>query len=289
MTPLSHVVRIPNGQVLGCSVYGMPDFRLPVFYFHGFPGSRLEARFAHEAAVSAGITLVGIDRPGFGRSSPQPGRTLLGWAQSMRLLAQHFRITEFSVLGVSGGAPYALACAYALRPLVRRAMVVSALGQVAEKPIPARMVRSNRTILQLAKVSPFLAQSAVRGITTYLARRPSRLVRLLSLEIPLCDRNLITSAERLPFFNDSYTEAFSQGVDCAVEDFRVLTSPWGFNPKEIQTPVEIWHGELDTYVPIEMSRELAALIPDSHLVAVPDGGHFMVLQQFREVFDLLRL
>jgi len=42
-----------DGRRLGYAQYGRPDGE-PFFYFHGHPGSRLEARFAHQVAAEAG-------------------------------------------------------------------------------------------------------------------------------------------------------------------------------------------------------------------------------------------
>ena len=43
---------------------------------NGGPGNRLEPSFLAETAARAGLRLIGIDRPGYGRSTPRPGRTI---------------------------------------------------------------------------------------------------------------------------------------------------------------------------------------------------------------------
>jgi pimeloyl-ACP methyl ester carboxylesterase len=72
------IFRLENGRLVGYAVYGDPDGR-PVFYFHGFPGSRLEARLADQVAARLGIRLIALDRPGFGLSDFNPRRTILEW------------------------------------------------------------------------------------------------------------------------------------------------------------------------------------------------------------------
>ena len=75
-------LRLGDSRTLGYAQYGRPDGQ-PLFYFHGHPGSRLEARFAHEAAARAGLRVIALDRPGYGLSDSQPGRAITGWPASL--------------------------------------------------------------------------------------------------------------------------------------------------------------------------------------------------------------
>ena len=134
--PLSGQVTLDDGRRLGWYQFGKPSGR-PAFYFHGFPGSGVEARWGHGAATTASVRLIGLDRPGFGRSSFDSGRTILGWADDVLAVADALDIARFSVLGMSGGAPYALACAARLPQRVTRTMIVSGLGPMPEGGIAA--------------------------------------------------------------------------------------------------------------------------------------------------------
>lgn len=55
----------------------------PVYFFHGFPGSRLQAALVAEQAKASGICLIAFDRPGFGQSTRQPARTICGIAEDV--------------------------------------------------------------------------------------------------------------------------------------------------------------------------------------------------------------
>ena len=59
----------------------------------------------------AGLRLVGIDRPGYGLSTPQPGRTIAGWVPDALAVAAHLGIDRFVTVGVSTGGAYALGVA----------------------------------------------------------------------------------------------------------------------------------------------------------------------------------
>jgi pimeloyl-ACP methyl ester carboxylesterase len=75
-----------------------------------YQSSRLEAALGHDVALKLGLRVIAADRPDYGRSSPQPGRTLSNWAEDVAELADHLAIARFDVAAVSGGGPYALAC-----------------------------------------------------------------------------------------------------------------------------------------------------------------------------------
>src|SRR3546814_7781630 len=62
---------LPGARKLGYAEGGDRE-GAPVFYFHGFPGSRLEATLL----PASGIRLIGVDRPGYGLSTARPYRKL---------------------------------------------------------------------------------------------------------------------------------------------------------------------------------------------------------------------
>ena len=117
-------LRLRGGRRLGFAQYGRPDGE-PLFYFHGHPGSRLEAQFADAAAAEAGFRVIALDRPGYGVSDFQPRRALRDWPDDVAEAADLLGLSRFSVAGASGGGPYALACAWRMPGRVIRAAVIS--------------------------------------------------------------------------------------------------------------------------------------------------------------------
>lgn len=67
---------LKDGRTLGYADFGNPNGK-PVFYFNGYPGSRLEAKAGEKGIEKSGIRVISIDRPGIGLSDPKPKRTLL--------------------------------------------------------------------------------------------------------------------------------------------------------------------------------------------------------------------
>lgn len=120
-------VILSDGRRLGYKAIGAPDGD-PLFYFHGFPGSRLEADLLCKNAEVCGWRVFAIDRPGIGLSDFLRGRTLHDWPRDVAEFANALRIDHFTVIGVSGGGPYAAVTAWALRKRVRATGIVAGLG-----------------------------------------------------------------------------------------------------------------------------------------------------------------
>lgn len=107
----SQIFKLETERKLGYAEYGVKGGH-PVFYFHGYPGSRLEAGLMKDHWERNDIHLISVDRPGMGLSDFQPHRTILDQPDDVMELAAHLGLDGYRVLGMSGGGPYALACAY---------------------------------------------------------------------------------------------------------------------------------------------------------------------------------
>jgi pimeloyl-ACP methyl ester carboxylesterase len=114
----NRTIRLRDGRRLGYAEWGDPDGR-PLFYFHGWPGARVEGRLGDEAARAQGVRMIALDRPGMGLSDYQPRRTLVDWPDDVIQLAAAMGLDRFAVLGISGGGPYAAACAWKLSDRLR--------------------------------------------------------------------------------------------------------------------------------------------------------------------------
>src|SRR5215469_2306795 len=91
---------LSGGRRLGYAQYGRPDGE-PIMYFHGHPGSRLEASLAHDAAAASGFRVIALDRPGYGLSDFQPRRVVTDWPADVAAAADALGIDTFSVAGGS--------------------------------------------------------------------------------------------------------------------------------------------------------------------------------------------
>jgi hypothetical protein len=93
----SDTLTLPDGRKLGYAQYGSRTGK-PIFYMHGLPGSRIEAARLDGIGREFGAYIIALDRPGYGLSSPDPGRTLLGFPKDLEALANHLGINSFAIL-----------------------------------------------------------------------------------------------------------------------------------------------------------------------------------------------
>ena len=100
----SKTTRLKDGRLLGYAEYGTPEGK-PVFYFHGFPGSRLDWMLfdPDDTATKLNARIISIDRPGMGLSDFKRGREILDWPDDVIEMADTLQVDRFAVLGISGG------------------------------------------------------------------------------------------------------------------------------------------------------------------------------------------
>ena len=99
---------------------------LAVFWHHGTPSTGAPPEPLFAAAAERGIRWVSHDRPGYGGSTPHPGRDVASAAADVASVADALGIDQFAVMGDSGGGPHALACAAVLPRRVLATVCISA-------------------------------------------------------------------------------------------------------------------------------------------------------------------
>ena len=253
---------------------------------HGTPGSRLLWRELIEDAEARGMRLIGYDRPGYGGSDPQPGRTAADAAGDVGAIADALGIEKLAVEGGSGGGPHALACA-ALLP--DRVVAVASLAGVA--PYPAEGLDWLDGLGQ-DNLDEFAATLAGReALERYLGKKVSEMLTaepkaiaeaLLSLLSPP-DRAVLTG-ELAEYFHEATRVGVEEQLDGWIDDDFVFVNPWGYRLEDIRVPVQLWHGAHDRFVPIAHGRWLAERIPgvDAHLT--DEDGHLTI--QLRRIGEV---
>ncbi len=125
-----NILRLRDGRALSYLEVGAPD-GTPVIHCHGNPSSRLEVLLLAEQATSLKVRLIGLDRPGIGYSDPKPGYGLLDWPDDVAELADRLGLDRFAMSGLSGGGPFALACAYKMPERLTACGLISTVTPVA--------------------------------------------------------------------------------------------------------------------------------------------------------------
>lgn len=280
-------VVLPDGRRLAYAEFGAASGR-PLVYLHGWPASHREAALADGTARGLGLRLIAVDRPGYGGSDPAPGRTLAGWPADVTALADALGLGPFLLMGVSGGGPFALACARALPQRVVRAAIVCGLGPLDAPEAVRGTSFISRLTLALPRRAPCLVGPFCRTLSWAVRHHPGRTIAQMARDLPPPDRATLGRPEVASALERSFREAFRTGTAGAVRDLALYNQPWGVDLGGIATPVHFFHGEQDTIVPAAMARDLSARIPGATLRLYPEEGHHsLAVNRAGEILEAL--
>ncbi|MFB6106103.1 MAG: alpha/beta fold hydrolase [Halobacteriaceae archaeon] len=252
-----------GGRRLTYATYGDPDGD-PLLFHHGTPGSRLCGALLDDAARAAGVRVVAPDRPGFGGSDPDPGRTLGDWADDCGALADALDLPAFAVAGFSGGGPFALAAG-----TDPRARAVGLVGTAAPGD-------GGGPLSALARVPPVLGL-ALRASAWVARRRSSEFVvgQFTDRDVPA---DVAATVER------DFLAAFEGGPAGAVRETRLFADGW--TAPAPARPVRAWHGRADDNAGLDAAQPLVEGLPTADLRVV-EADHLGTLLDVRE--DLVAL
>jgi len=285
---VAQVVRTRDGRQLAVKSLGDPLGR-PVFMLHGTPGT-LDGPLPRGIYLyRLGIRLISYTRPGYPGSDRHKGRTVADAAADVEAIADKLGLGRFSVIGRSGGAPHALACA-ASKPLRDRIICTAALSSLAPYEAHnngldwfAGMANSNIEAYRNATNSRDVDDSE-SGLQSLIAtfnehakqvRNNSQgLLNTLWPELGGSDRQVVGDVTLRRIIARVHAEAVRDSIDGWLDDVMALGSPWGFKLSDINSPVLLWHGVDDRYSPASHAKWLAKNIPTADLDLDPDVAHF---------------
>lgn len=277
-----YIIKLKDRRMLGYAEYGDKSGK-PLFFFHGWPSSRLHAKRLDEKAKKLKIRVISLDRPGVGLSDFKPNRTLLDFPSDVVELADHLRIKKFAVLGISGGGPYAAVCTYKIPQRITKGGIVVGLGPTNIKGNLEGMGLINKFSWTSYHHFPILRQ-----ISAFLGWFETRFLKtnLYSLFISKPDK-LLTTKSFNELTNISRKEAFKQGFKAAALDLKLYTDNWGFDLKKIKIPMFLWYGDADKSVSLNMGKYYASQIPNSKLKIYPNEGHYLQITHAEEILQQL--
>jgi pimeloyl-ACP methyl ester carboxylesterase len=231
-----------------------------------------------EDAAARGLTLVTYDRPGYGGSSPQPGRRVADCAADVRAISRALGFGRCAVWGFSGGGPHALACAALLPDLVGAAATIGALGpcDVPGFDFLDGLEGGNREDADLYRADRELWEQRGRADReALLAMSPDDLTAAWAQGVSPADQATL----RTPFgawLHRAAVTGITPGADGWLADSIAFYSSWGIHLAAIAVPVKVWHGADDLFVPVQHGRWLAATIPGAEADIRDGDGHLGV-------------
>jgi pimeloyl-ACP methyl ester carboxylesterase len=286
--PVDHVLT-RTGRKLEFREYGDPHGH-PAFFFHGLIGSHHQASYIADQAKQTGLRVIAPNRPGVGMSEFIRRTSPLDVLADVEDLAQALDLDDFSVIGISGGAPYALAVLHGLPNRVRTATIISGMGPMWLRGALEGMERRRRIFLELGARFPRLALRAFQKAAMRFQKNPERLLDRLIRTWSEADQKLFTRKGIYDLFMRDLHQVFTDGngaigLSHELSMYRYM----GLSIADLarDTRITLWHGLDDIIVPPAMTWNLVRSFPNSeaHFVA---GGHFMAIEWSPAIITRLR-
>ncbi|MEO1711509.1 MAG: alpha/beta hydrolase [Pseudomonadota bacterium] len=301
---MTSTLRLSDGRQIRWHDYGAsPENSDPhtVLALHGTPGSYLKYKPVDAAARERGLHILAVDRWGYGgtdapgrwpsaRAKTQSGEmaelSLHQFARDIEALMRHRGIARYSVVGISGGGPYAAAVASA------NAGAVAKLALVA----PVGIIRREETVLLsafhwfcfrgIARI-PTATRAVFAGYRVLHALSPKLAIAAAMTRSGPADRDLLGRPEIVGHLSRMMREGLSRSTRGPAIDLKLFAEPWDVDPADIRAPTRIWFGDQDGSVPRGGIDALAEVIPTATFVPVTGQGHFWIATRFPVVLDWL--
>lgn len=277
-------IHVGAGRQVGFTEFG-PDDGDVVIWCHGGPGSRLEPSYVADRAAGQGWRLIGIDRPGYGNSDPQPGRTIGGWVPEALAVADHVGATHFFTVGLSTGGAYALALAALAPGRVRGVLLCGAMTDMCDARARSTMSRPHALAVWDAPNRDAAIAAAIESHGTDGSRIVSS-----SDGPPLAasDQAMLTATWGREWMA-AVPAMFAHGLEGYADDRIADGGGWvDFDVNRITCPVTVLHGAADVITTPVHARHTAAIVPGAQLRLLDGHGHFSIDDEIVPTLALLR-
>jgi pimeloyl-ACP methyl ester carboxylesterase len=277
-----------GGRQLEALASGPAD-GLTVVLHNGTPAGLVAAPLTAAAAAERGLRLVLYARPGYGASTPDPGRRVSGAAADLAAVLDGLNVAEFVTVGWSGGGPHALACAALLPGRCLAAATMAGVAPYRAEGLDWLHGMGGENIAEF--------QAALAGaetLTGFLEPAAAEMAAMTGADVVAGLGDLVSAADKAAVtgeFADYLAASFRAAVVAGVAGWRdddlAFTHGWGFSMAEAGrgAPVAVWQGDQDKMVPWSHGQWLAANIPGARAHMLSGEGHLTLVHSFGAILD----
>jgi pimeloyl-ACP methyl ester carboxylesterase len=284
-----NVLETRAGRKLEVREYG-DDAGHPVFFFHGLIGSHHQASYIADQAKANGLRIIAPNRPGVGASEFTVRSSALDTVGDVEDIATALELGEFSVIGISGGTPYALAALFRLGPRIRTVTVISGMGRMQLSGALRGMDPRRRLILEAGSRYPQLARRGFQKSADRFRANPDRSLCRLIATWSEPDRIVFQRQEIYDLFMKDLHQVFTagKGPDSLAQELAIYRN-YGFSLGDlpVNKRVTLWHGLADNIVPPAMAWKMTEALPNAESHFVP-GGHFVAVEIAGQIISRLK-
>ena len=275
---MTHNISLRSGRCLEVWEYGDPGGH-PTLFFHGLIGSHYQASYISEQAKLAGLRIIAPNRPGVGKSDFVRRKSALDAVPDVEELVRVLALPEFSVIGISGGTPYALAILHLLGQQVRTVTIISGMGPMRLPGALRGMERRRQLFLKVGSRYSHLARRAFQKASERFKADPEGFLNRLVATWSIPDQAIFRRRHIFELFLKDLHEVFTAGVGAeGLAQELAIYRNYGFSLEDLPRDkrVTLWQGLSDSIVPSAMAWTVTQHLPNCETHFVP-GGHFVAV------------
>lgn len=278
---------LADGRNLAYCVYGDNDGE-PLFYLHSIFGSRFElAPNALKLAKKYRYKVITFDRPGYGRSDPCHDLSMATIAADIKGLAQRMDIERFTLVGSGVGGLIGLACSSLLFPQVKHCIMVG-LGDKLNNDELKRVLPLYRLHMRVARDFPALIQPLMSLVIEGINKNPRKYFNYIGERMTENEKSLLTKTQFQNLFLYALSESSRQGSAAMAKDTRLFMQDWPFSVVDCETPVSLWSGDQDYFIPASSVQRLAVKLKYARHYLVKDAGQLIHYSHWEEILRQAR-
>jgi pimeloyl-ACP methyl ester carboxylesterase len=283
------ILTLDSGRKIALYRLAEGNGKRTVVFCHAAPGAgNLDPN--PEETVKRKITLISVDRPGYGESEPVSGDawgSVAAAADDLAEVLQKMNVAPpVGVVGWSAGGRVALALAARRPELVDRVVIAATpapdeavpwipeeqkQGLEALRPLPPSEVHRQLA----AQFAPMLANPSDEGLLSLLGKSSA-------------DDAVLAMPYVSDRLNSMLEAAFAQGaIGMAADIAGYGLRPWGFEPAEVQAKTLCLYGSKDPVAGSRHGTWWQKNLPQARLEMVPGSGHLLIFPMWHRVLSFL--
>ena len=232
------------------------------------------------------VFLVCPTRPNYGGSTRHKDYSYASFADDVRQLADHLKISSFHVLGASSGGPCALAIKATLKARVGKCVLISSdtehatmhggKGHGSELMCcgPGKCCSCCLPCCMDKCFAPMMAaQMKPEKMWAMVEKGDHKSMGIKPIEL---DGWKLLGKEKSDYATEVIREVFASGGTGGTADYRLEAKRWAGAYVEHLSElddVELWHGDSDATVPFAAALHLQGKVPKATLHKLAGWGH----------------
>ncbi len=274
-----------NGRSVQSGMLQMDDLRVhelqgghgtPVLFIHGLGSSGyMEWRF-NLASTAERHPVFAPDLPGYGRTEkPRTRYTIRYFARFIERYMESRGLRSAAIVGTSLGGRIALEIALEYPKLVRRLVLVNALGLGRPKPQMAQMAYGLVTVPHVGEAVMRFTRSALRWAPPRTIRKVAGRFQGASSDLEKTMDDAYLDDLREMYATDEFHNAYLSTVRALIHPRALMGGEHDVSARlgELKMPVQLIWGSNDPLFPLAHATRAHAMISDCRLAVIEGAGH----------------